>query len=253
MRSRAILLADILLADVIYVLRNGTLRIFQRLSLDCNGYVRYYVPMKLSYREVAHSMTLGEKILLLRKQNNMTQEQLAERLAITRQTVSKWELGESEPDITYLIQLSEIFQVTTDYLIKDAPNTPPKSDFPSEKEPTQQGKAKMWIGGIFTIIGVFGVLTFWVLSIVRPAEYGIGIAGGEPTIYTGLQGFLRTWNAAGLFWFVVVIGAIGAILLFFPNFGKGSAIDAAEKELARVKDEKQRVEHFLKDLEQHKK
>ena len=48
-------------------------------------------------------MTLGEKILLLRKQNSMTQEQLAERIAITRQTVSKWELGESEPDIIYLI------------------------------------------------------------------------------------------------------------------------------------------------------
>jgi len=198
-------------------------------------------------------MTLGEKILLLRKQNSMTQEQLAERLAITRQTVSKWELGESEPDITYLIQLSEIFQATTDYLIKDVPNTSPPSDCTSKKEPTIQEKAKMWIGGIFTIIGVVGVITFWMLSIVRPAEYGTRTTGGELTLYTGLQGFLRTWNAAGLFWFVVVIGAIGVILLFFPNFGKGSAIDAAEKELARVKDEKQRVEKFLKDLEQNKK
>jgi len=209
--------------------------------------------MKLFYRKVAHSMTLGEKILLLRKQNSMTQEQLAERLAITRQTVSKWELGESEPDITYLIQLSEIFQVTTDHLLKDAPNTSPTSDFPSEKEPMLQGKVKMWIGGIFTIIGVFGVLTLWVLSIVYPATYGTGAIGGESTIYTGLQGFLRTWNAVGLFGFIVIIGVIGVILLFFPNFGKGSAIDTAEKELARVKDEKQRVEQFLKDLEQNTK
>ena len=198
-------------------------------------------------------MTLGEKILLLRKQNSMTQEQLAERLAITRQTVSKWELGESEPNITYLIQLSEIFQVTTDHLLKDAPNTSPTSDFPSEKEPMLQGKVKMWIGGIFTIIGVFGVLTLWVLSIVHPATYGTGTIGGESTIYTGLQGFLRTWNAVGLFWFIVIIGVIGARLLFFPIFGTGSAIDAAEKELARVKDEKQRVEQFLKDLEQNTK
>ena len=198
-------------------------------------------------------MTLGEKILLLRKQNSMTQEQLAERLAITRQTVSKWELGESEPDITYLIQLSEMFQVTTDYLIKDVPNTSPTSDFPSEKEPMLQRKAKMWIGGIFTIIGVLGVLTFWVLSVVRPAEYGTVTIDGEFTVYTGLQGFLRTWNAIGLFGFIVIIGVIGVMLLFFPNFGKGSAIDAAEKELARVKDEKQRVEQFLKDLEKNTK
>ena len=196
-------------------------------------------------------MTLGEKILLLRKQNSMTQEQLAERLSITRQTVSKWELGESEPDIAYLITLSEIFQVTTDYLLKDVPNTLPASDFSREKEPALQGKAKVWIGGIFTIIGVFGVLTFWVLSILHPAEYGAIVVG--PSIFWGLQGFIRAWNAAGLFWFVVIIGAIGVILLFFPNFGKVSAIDIAEKELARVKDEKQRVEQFLKDLEQHTK
>ena len=212
------------------------------------------MPMRLFDREVAHNMTLGEKILLLRKQNSMTQEQLAERLAITRQTISKWELGESEPDITYLIQLSDIFQVTTDYLIKNAPNTSPTSDFPREKEPAPQGKAKMWIGGIFTMIGVVGVLSFWVLSIIHPAEYGTGTIGGDFTVYTGLQGFLRTWNAIGLFGFVVIIGAIGIIILFFPNFGKswGIGIDAAEKELARVKDEKQRIEQFLKDLERSK-
>jgi len=196
-------------------------------------------------------MTLGEKILLLRKQNSLTQEQLAERLAITRQTVSKWELGESEPDIAYLMQLSEIFQVTTDYLLKDVPNTSPTSDLRGKKESSQQGKAKLWIGGLFTIIGVVGVLTFWVLSILHPAEYGAIVVG--PSIFWGLQGFIRAWNAAGLFWFVVIIGAIGVILLFFPNFGKDSAIDTAEKELARVKDEKQRVEQYLKDLEQHTK
>jgi transcriptional regulator with XRE-family HTH domain len=196
-------------------------------------------------------MNLGEKILLLRKQNSLTQEQLAERLAITRQTVSKWELGESEPDIAYLIQLSEIFQVTTDYLLKDVPNTSPTSDLPSKKESTQQGKTKLWIGGIFTIIGVVGVLTFWVLSILHPAEYGAIVVGSS--IFGGLQGFIRAWNAVGLFWFVVIIGAVGVILLFFPNFGKDSAIDIAEKELARVKDEKQRIEQYLKDLEQHTK
>jgi transcriptional regulator with XRE-family HTH domain len=199
-------------------------------------------------------MTLGEKILLLRKQNSMTQEQLAERLDITRQTVSKWELQESEPDINYLVQLSEIFQVTTDYLLKDVPNTPnatlaaPESAIPSEKKPTLQEKAKLWVGVIFTLFGALGALTFWVLSIVRPARYGMTI-DGELIIYTGLQGFLRTWNAAGLFWFTVAVGVIGVILLFFPNFWKGSGIDAAEKELARVKDEEKRIEQFLKELE----
>ena len=161
-------------------------------------------------------MTLSEKILLLRKQNGMTQEQLSERLSMTRQTISKWELGESEPDIAHLVQLSEIFQVTTDYLLKDARNTPPTSDSPSEKKPTPKGKARIWIGGFLTLFSYSGVLTFWVLSIVLPAEVGITV--GRFTVwYTGLQGFLRFWNAAGLFWFIVVIGIIGIALLFFPK------------------------------------
>ena len=200
-------------------------------------------------------MTLGEKVQLLRKQNGMTQEQLAEHLAITRQTISKWELGESEPDIAHLIHLSEIFHVTTDYLIKDAPNTPPAADSPGEKEHTLQEKAKVWIGGIFTLLGVLGILAFWVFSIVHPAyvcREGIVL---NQSLFGGLQNFLHAWNAQGLFWFIVVIGAAGVVLLFFPNFWKngGTAIDEAEKALDKYIHDKQRVEQYLKNLEKHTK
>ena len=121
-------------------------------------------------------MTFGEKIHLLRKQNSLTQEQLAERLTITRQTVSKWELGESEPDVTYLIQLSEIFQVTTDYLLKDVPNTNTtlSVDSPSEKEQALQKKVKIWKSGFFILLGVvvliIGVLIFVLLNHFNQSE-----------------------------------------------------------------------------------
>jgi len=65
-------------------------------------------------------MTLAEKIQILRKQSGMSQEQLAEKITVSRQAVSKWEQGESFPDIDNIVQLSKIFDVSTDYLLKDA-------------------------------------------------------------------------------------------------------------------------------------
>ncbi|MCD8148500.1 MAG: helix-turn-helix domain-containing protein [Clostridiales bacterium] len=64
-------------------------------------------------------MTLGEKIQKLRKQQGLSQEALAEKVTVTRQTISKWELGQSTPDLDFIAQLSDIFNVTSDYLIKD--------------------------------------------------------------------------------------------------------------------------------------
>ncbi|WP_303189754.1 helix-turn-helix domain-containing protein [Fusobacterium ulcerans] len=55
----------------------------------------------------------------MRKQNGMSQEKLAQLLGVSRQSVSKWELGQSLPEIDKIIQLSNIFEVTTDYLLKD--------------------------------------------------------------------------------------------------------------------------------------
>lgn len=64
-------------------------------------------------------MILSEKITNLRKQNGWSQEDLAEKLSISRQSVSKWESAASIPDLDKIIKMSEIFGVSTDYLLKD--------------------------------------------------------------------------------------------------------------------------------------
>lgn len=64
-------------------------------------------------------MMLAEKIILLRKKKGWSQEQLAEQLGISRQSVSKWESGTSVPDLDKIIRMSEIFGVSTDYLLKE--------------------------------------------------------------------------------------------------------------------------------------
>lgn len=64
-------------------------------------------------------MILADKIMKLRKQNGWSQEELAMQLGVSRQSVSKWESGTSIPDLERIIKLSQIFGVSTDYLIKD--------------------------------------------------------------------------------------------------------------------------------------
>ena len=64
-------------------------------------------------------MILADKIIQLRKKNGWSQEELAEMLKVSRQSVSKWEGAQSTPDLDRIIEMSKIFSVSTDYLIKD--------------------------------------------------------------------------------------------------------------------------------------
>ena len=61
-------------------------------------------------------MEIGEKIMTLRKKNGLSQEELAEKVGVARQTISKWELGETSPDLKQAKELSKIFNVSLDEL-----------------------------------------------------------------------------------------------------------------------------------------
>lgn len=67
-------------------------------------------------------MILADKIIMLRKRNGWSQEELAEQLGVSRQSVSKWEGAQSMPDLNKIIVLSQIFEVSTDFLLKDEMN-----------------------------------------------------------------------------------------------------------------------------------
>ncbi|NLL34800.1 MAG: helix-turn-helix transcriptional regulator [Clostridiales bacterium] len=64
-------------------------------------------------------MILADKIIMLRKRYGWSQEELAEKMQVTRQSVSKWEGAQSIPDLDKILRLSQIFGVSTDYLLKD--------------------------------------------------------------------------------------------------------------------------------------
>ena len=64
-------------------------------------------------------MILADKIITLRKKNGWSQEELAEKVGVSRQAISKWESAQSVPDLDKILRMSEIFGVTTDFLLKD--------------------------------------------------------------------------------------------------------------------------------------
>lgn len=81
-------------------------------------------------------MTLGQKLKALLKENHMTQEDLAERLDVSRQAVGKWVNDKGIPEVGKLVQISSLFGVSTDYLLKEDYE---KSNTSEEKAPSNSG------------------------------------------------------------------------------------------------------------------
>ena len=82
-------------------------------------------------------MKFSEKIYLLRKEAGMTQSELAEALHVSRQSISKWEMGTAVPDMVNIIAISKIFLVSIDYLIHDdieVRESPKKINLPSHNK-----------------------------------------------------------------------------------------------------------------------
>ncbi len=103
-------------------------------------------------------MNFPEKLQKLRKERGWSQEELASRIAVSRQAVSKWELGTAVPDTDNIVQLSKLFGITTDYLIKD--NLDCDEDIPAVAR-TAANVRKLLIAGIVTL--VLGVIIIGVL------------------------------------------------------------------------------------------
>ena len=78
-------------------------------------------------------MKLEEKIALLRKRNSWSQEEFAFRLGVSRQAVSKWEMGASMPDLDNVLKMSELFACSTDYLLKDETTASAAEEMTAEK------------------------------------------------------------------------------------------------------------------------
>lgn len=103
-------------------------------------------------------MTLGEKILSLRTARDMSQDDLAEKLEVSRQSVSKWETGQSTPDLDKIIRLADLFGVNVDELVREEERPqPPEPPQPQvvyvEREKKQELSPVQKLGMIMEVSG----------------------------------------------------------------------------------------------------
>ena len=108
-------------------------------------------------------MKLSEKIVQLRKSQGLSQEELAERLGLSRQAVSRWESGTALPDAGNLLQLSRLFGVTADYLLDEERESPEAPTAANATKP-HRTNGKMIAGGVMAMLGFWGNVIIYIAS-----------------------------------------------------------------------------------------
>ena len=157
-------------------------------------------------------MILADKIIDLRKKNGLSQEELAEKMNVSRQSVSKWESAQSVPDLNKIIALSEIFGVSTDYLLKDsidAPDTAVGEDSGTPLRTVSMEEAnsflsdnklyasRLALGTLICILAVIPMMALGALSETSGQSFlaAVGIAAMLCIIAAAVAIFIRSANA----------------------------------------------------------
>ena len=152
-------------------------------------------------------MALSEKLYELRKKSGLSQEQLAEQLGVSRQAISKWESGKAFPESDTLISISQYFDVTLDYLMKE--NEPASEAITDAEKPqtkTKSGREKQIIGLVTCLIGILCLLVWGIVSIFVPAASDrIGTSS------------MITIDGNGIFLIVCLAAVIAGAVLLLKN------------------------------------
>lgn len=199
-------------------------------------------------------MTLSEKIVLLRRRKNWSQEELAAQLDVARQSISKWESGQSLPELDKLVRMSEIFGVTLDSLVKDEeeifdgdlgapssgePGDPPAARRVSAEEASEflslRKKSSLFIA-LGVLLCIFSPICLLLLSAFA-AEEGFALSENMAVLIGLIVLFLCIAPAVILF---VISGLQGEKFTYLTNedFRLDAATEAglrAEKEDTRAR------------------
>ena len=175
-------------------------------------------------------MILADKLIDLRKKNGWSQEDLAEKLEVSRQSISKWESAQSVPDMNRILKLSELFGVSTDYLLKDelGPETIAAQALPATDTDLSVRQVSMEEASDFLAhrqlssrriaLGVLLCILSPVLLIVLGGAQDAGKLALSQAQAVGI----------GLVALILLVG--GAVALFVTTGLKGSRFEYLEKE-----------------------
>lgn len=172
-------------------------------------------------------MTFGEKLQRLRKEQNWTQEELAEKLMVSRQALSKWESGAAIPDTENVIQISRLFGVSIDYLLNDTYQKEEDVSPSNPKDPMHDvfkwsfSYFRILAGAYMVGISLLVLLILCILGSVLNPSY-VEIPNGEEWVrmYDGVWGFLRVYHLEWLFVLCIVTSVIGILLIVWSKITK---------------------------------
>ena len=174
-------------------------------------------------------MILADKIIDLRKKAGWSQEELAEKLAVTRQSVSKWEGAQSIPDMDKVVQMSSLFGVTTDYLLKDEIEIAEPTVTEDDRRPPLRrvtiGEASDYLALRRTAAPKMALATM--LCIFSPIAL-IGLAAVSELSASAFP--LREETAAGMGLCALMILVAIAVTLFLSCGNKAKEYEFLEKE-----------------------
>ena len=153
-------------------------------------------------------MTIGNKILSLRKARGWSQEELAEKIGVTRQAISRWESDSAKPDADKIVDICDLFGVSADYLLRDkyagegeSGNTP--------ASPRSSAMNAFQVLGILMIVSA--ILIFCTLGIMSAANPHTHVF--NQIAYSGILGYIMGYH---MWWLVILdiaILIVGILLL----------------------------------------
>ncbi len=167
-------------------------------------------------------MILADKIVRMRKKNGWSQEELAEKMSVSRQAVSKWEGAQTIPDLEKILMLGELFGVTTDYLLKDEIENEDYTDGVSNPgirkmtlmeaneylELREKASKRIAIATLLCIVSIFPSLLLGVVSEIPSLGWsedvacGIGLVSMFPIITIAVAIFIRVGFANAPYEFI---------------------------------------------------
>lgn len=129
----------------------------------------------IGYKGDMREMDLKEKLIVQRKQKGLSQVQLAEMIHVTRQAVSRWEVGDAVPSIDNLKLLSELYGLPMEYFLNDSMEEPERPEVPVEKEKSEQETSEIhWRWKLWAVMAA-GILLFLIIG----CSYLMGETAGQ--------------------------------------------------------------------------
>ena len=170
-------------------------------------------------------MKLSEKILAQRKKMGLSQEELAERLNVSRQAVSRWEVGSAQPDASNVLQLSKLFGVTADYLLNDEYESDRDVPIVRRTENGAKERLRKIAAVCIAAFGLLGNFIIYIISRMVPVMVPVIIWENGKRMYHwnsthtdyNYYYFVREYNLGLLtvaFWMLI---AAGLVMLFYKK------------------------------------